>query len=87
MAIGVIGGGLSMFLGASTFGFESLGVGTESLVGGDLTDPEDDEEPEEDAMAIMRFSTLVTNFVTALRTVDSKLHQYRSPRRFPNRTA
>jgi hypothetical protein len=40
--------GTVFFMNPAARAFEYLGTGTESLLGGDLTDPEDDGEPEED---------------------------------------
>ena len=36
-----------VFSNRSVHAYESLGVGTDALLGGDLTDPEDDGDPEE----------------------------------------
>ncbi len=40
--------GMVFFVGAAARAFEILGTGTGSLLGGDLTDPEDDGDPEAD---------------------------------------
>jgi hypothetical protein len=40
--------GMAFFVGVAARGYEILGTGTRSLLGGDLTDPEDDGDPEAD---------------------------------------
>lgn len=48
LAVWACAAGLLTAAAPSTFAFEVLGEGTEALIGGDLTDPEDDGDPEDD---------------------------------------